>query len=78
MTAPAVPPRGLVCPTCGGAQLRVYKTRRPSNGLIVRSRRCPTCGHRVATEERVARALPPAPDSNTDSEPSTTDPPTAA
>lgn len=54
------PARGIVCRACRGVPLKVYRTRRPAAGLVVRYRVCPACGYRCATEERPARDLPRA------------------
>jgi transcriptional regulator NrdR family protein len=43
-------PRGVVCPRCGCADLRVLNTRYQS-GRIVRYRQCRHCGRRVTTYE---------------------------
>lgn len=44
--------RGIVCEKCGG-QTAVYKVRRPANGIIMRRRKCLSCGHRMGTVERI-------------------------
>ena len=43
-------PRGVVCPRCGCADLRVLNTRYQSE-RIVRYRQCRHCGRRVTTYE---------------------------
>lgn len=43
-------PRGLVCPRCACADLRVLNTRY-ARGRIVRYRQCRHCGRRVTTYE---------------------------
>lgn len=44
--------RGLVCPKCGCAQLRVVYTRPAWGGRLRRRRECRHCGHRITTTER--------------------------
>ena len=39
------------CPSCGSADVRVYKTQRESHKSILRNRKCPDCGHRWFTVE---------------------------
>jgi hypothetical protein len=51
-------PRGHVCPTCR-IRLRVYKTREPAPGLVVRRRECPRCGFRICTSERLSKVIRP-------------------
>lgn len=71
MTAPV---RGFGCP-CGGAY-RVTTVRKPSRCLVVRYRRCVSCGARVVTEERLSRTrtTSPAADSPTARTPPDSDP----
>ncbi|AMV23770.1 hypothetical protein VT84_05115 [Gemmata sp. SH-PL17] len=50
-------PRGLSCARCRGS-LQVYRTTKPTADLVVRYRRCKTCGTRTVSEERMIRTLP--------------------
>lgn len=50
--------KGFTCPTCAGpkpVRMVPVRTSRPMRGLIVRYRRCPKCGHKVKTEERLSK-----------------------
>jgi len=47
------PPKGFACPNCVGVRLFVTATKRPKRGLIVRYRKCTSCGFSVVTDERV-------------------------
>lgn len=53
---PAAQPRGLVCPRCACADLRVLNTRY-APGRIVRYRQCRHCGRRVTTYEVTPAAM---------------------
>lgn len=53
--------RGFTCPFCPGVALRVYKSRRPCAGVVIRYRRCPDCAYRKTTRETSGKDLPPAP-----------------
>lgn len=44
--------RGLRCPKCGCAHLRVVYTRQAWGGALRRRRECRHCGHRITTTER--------------------------
>ena len=44
--------RGLACPKCGCAHLRVIYTRQTWGGALRRRRECRFCGHRISTTER--------------------------
>ena len=48
--SPSSGSRGVVCPRCGCADLRVRNTRH-SRGRIVRYRECRHCGRRLTTYE---------------------------
>jgi len=43
--------RGLQCPRCGCAHLRVLYTRRAWGGRLLRRRECRYCGRRLTTYE---------------------------
>jgi transcriptional regulator NrdR family protein len=43
--------RGLICPKCGCADLRVMYTRHRV-GVVLRARDCRHCGRRIITRER--------------------------
>lgn len=47
-----LPGAGLKCDSCGGDLPSVAHTRR-TVGMIIRERRCPTCGELNKTMERV-------------------------
>ena len=49
--------RGVVCPHCECADLRVLNTRY-AHGRIVRYRQCRHCGHRLTTYEVTPSELP--------------------
>ena len=46
------PPRGLVCPNCGGRKFDTVSTR-PKDGVIVRKKKCLACGKRVLSREKL-------------------------
>ena len=49
----------MKCPWCGGADTQVVETRENEEGDTVRRRRrCPHCGKRFTTYERIERPLP--------------------
>jgi predicted RNA-binding Zn-ribbon protein involved in translation (DUF1610 family) len=43
---------GLLCPNCGGTDLRQYYTRKRSE-CILRKRRCAGCGLELFTKEKI-------------------------
>lgn len=45
--------RGLACPQCGSAELRVIYLKRLPGGVLMRRRECKRCGHRLRTREQV-------------------------
>ena len=50
-------PRGVHCPVCQADDTKVVDSRLASEGTAVRRRRrCPSCGHRFTTFERVDEA----------------------
>ena len=49
---------GFTCPDCPREKLRVYKTRRPLAGRVVRYRKCVACGYRITTVEHLGLILP--------------------
>ncbi len=53
---PKESPKGVVCPRCGCADLRVRNTRY-AVGRIVRYRQCRHCGKRITTYEVTPSAL---------------------
>ena len=48
--------RGICCPKCGCAHLRVVYTRRAWGRKIIRRRECRHCGRRMTTYEKVTAA----------------------
>jgi DNA-directed RNA polymerase subunit RPC12/RpoP len=48
--------RGVVCPRCACADLRVLNTRN-AHGRIIRYRQCRHCGHRLTTYEVIPSDL---------------------
>ena len=51
-----LPGAGLKCEVCTTDLVKVYRTK-PSEGFIMRERRCPKCGHKNQTFERVINTL---------------------
>lgn len=56
---PSQPPKGLVCPHCGGDDLGVDYTR-DKPGEIYRRRECKACGADIRTGETIRWSKPPA------------------
>jgi rubrerythrin len=51
-----LPGAGLKCEVCATDLPNVYRTK-PNEGFIMRERRCPKCGHKNQTFERVINTL---------------------